>query len=267
MANLLTVVLYYVFSYLFSFQSQPGLRLDFLDVGQGDSLLITTPNNRYVLVDGGGDFELDYKLSRKIPFPFCNLDMVFLTHSHADHYSGLARVFQRCSVGQFTFNDIECVSKSCKKVAGIIPLKKVYRGDSFVIDGVTIKVLWPPREKSNTDWSDVNDSSTILLIDYGSFEALLAGDASAKVLESLDLPGIFSLVQGKLDIYKVSHHGSKTGLAQHFLTQLQPENCVISAGIGNSFGHPHQEVIDFLSKVGCHLYRTDLQGDVSFVLK
>ena len=215
-----------------------NLVIKILDVGQGDSTLITTPSGKHMLIDGGGDYTADWLYFSETRKPSCFIDLVILTHEHDDHKVGLDRILERCKVGMY---------------------KKLYKGDTLVIDEVSIKVLWPEKGYSS---SDLNDLSTVVLLDYGKFEALFTGDAGSKIFSRLDENVLKESIQGDLDLYKVPHHGSRTGLNRAFLYEYKPLASVIPVGKDNKFGHPHQETLEFLSLLGGDIYRTDIHGTV-----
>jgi competence protein ComEC len=146
-------------------------------------------------------------------------------------------------------------------------VKNVFAGDSFEVDGVYLKVLWPSKEFLNENISDINDVSIIIFLDYGDFEALLTGDATDKVLGNIDYSQVETLVDGDFDVLKVPHHGSKYSLHKDFYEKLNPKKCVISVGEGNRFNHPSPFVIDYFEESGCEVLRTDILGDIKFRIK
>lgn len=207
--------------------------IKFLDVGQGDSVLVGTPGGKLVLIDGGGNYEADSQLPSGVFFNKCEIEVMILTHPHADHSLGLERIQKRCKVHYF------------------LDFDNVHMGKSFEVDGVVFKVLWPP-DKYNP--SDKNDLSVVLLLEYQGFSALLTGDAGGAVLCGLKVPN--------LDMYKISHHGSITGLCEKINSRL----AVISVG-ENTFGHPSEEVLESLQKSKMRVYRTDTNGTVMILLE
>jgi competence protein ComEC len=133
------------------------------------------------------------------------------------------------------------------------------KGDLIKMGDVSVHVLWPPEGRSV---KDVNDTSTVLLLDYGEFELLLTGDISSSVLASLDRSVISELTERPFDVFKVPHHGSKGSLNVNFLDFLSPARSVIQVGAGNNFGHPDAGYISELVRVGSEVSRTDLNGTV-----
>jgi competence protein ComEC len=253
----------------FFFQNNPlnnHFKLEFLDVGQGDSILITTPNNKKILVDGGKGYDVDYRLDRRLFFPFCHFDMVVVTHVDADHIEGLTRVLERCSAEVVTFNDVDCTANVCEKLKYLITkfnVKEVSANDEFTIDNVYIRVLWPSNGFWNIVSSSTNNGSIVLFVSYHDFEALLTGDAEKEALSRVDYKSFSSKVKGPLEVYKASHHGSFNGLYPPFFSLFNVTNCVISVG-ENNFGHPSKAALDLFSGNNCHILRTDELGDVRF---
>jgi competence protein ComEC len=265
--NLLSVVaLYLAFAVIGAFsKTQPEFSVEFVDVGQGDAIYITTEHGKKILIDGGDNYTIDYEIAKKIPFYSCNLDAVILTHPHYDHLNGLNRVMSRCKISTLMFNDVDFSSQGFsdfKRLSEKITTRNIFKGDEFEIDGVLFKALWPTKEFTQEKGADINDTSIVLFIDFGDFEALLLGDVNEQILTNLDLSSIKPLINGDLEVIKVSHHGSKYGLDKQFYVDLKPKNCVIEVGKDNKFGHPDKGVLDFLESVKCNILRTDLIGNI-----
>jgi competence protein ComEC len=248
----------------------PGLNIYFWDVGQGDATYIVTPNGNRILIDGGDNYEVDFNLAKLVPFFSCKLDAIILTHPHYDHIKGLSRIMSRCKIPTVMFNDVEFTSRDFsyfKDLSKKFNVLNAYQGDEFVIDGVTFKILWPTIEFMQTKIKDINETSVVVLLDYGNFEALLLGDAGSQDLAKVDLNSIKPLIDGDLEVLKVPHHGSKFGLNKAFYGELKPKNCIISVGKDNKFGHPSKEVVEYLSDTGCNVMRTDIDGDITVTHK
>lgn len=268
---LLLVFIYLIFSFITAATYSGGeLKVDVWDVGQGDSIFITTPNGKHILIDGGDNFEADYKLSNKVPYYACYLDLVVLTHPHYDHLYGLNRILKRCKVGTLMFNDVSFSSpqfEDFKEIAVGLNVKNVYAGDNFELDNVNLKILWPSKDFLQNEIADINDVSIVILLDYGDFEMLLTGDATEKVLGNINYDEIKTHTQGDFDVLKVPHHGSKYSLHSGFYSQLEPSMCLISVGEGNKFGHPSPAVIKYFEDTGCKVFRTDLDGDIKIKVR
>ena len=206
------------------------LQVVFCDVGQGDAIYLKTPKGLDILVDGGPDNKVLSCLGRHMPFWDRKIEMVFLTHPHSDHQTGIVAVRQRYQVGEYFANNLTA-------------------GDKITtIDGVIITVLWP---SAGWQTDDTNNTSLVLKVN----NILLTGDAALSVIGPQD--GF-----GGVDIFKVPHHGSKTSLDETVLKLISPKIAVISAGKDNSFGHPAPETISLLEKYGTKIRRTDLEGEI-----
>lgn len=270
-SDLVLVVLIYI---LYSFRLAGGsgvgtFSLEIWDVGQGDAIYISTPGGKNIIIDGGGNYEADFKITRKTPFYSCYIDLLVLTHPHYDHIVSLNRLLQHCKVGTIMFNDVDFDTPQFsyfKRMSEKNNVKNVFAGDSFEIDDVTLKILWPTKEFLNGNVSDINDVSIVIFLDYGEFEALLTGDATDKVLGNIDYAQIEKMVDSDFDVLKVPHHGSKYSLHKDFYEKLKPKKCVISVGEGNRFGHPSPFVIDYFEQTGCEVLRTDILGNITFKL-
>lgn len=245
-------------------ESLPGdLKIFFIDVGQGDSILIRTPDKKNILIDGGG--KSGYSLSavdigEDVVKPFLyrmrvdRIDVVVSTHSHEDHLNGLIPVLSSFNTGLF----VKTGSGNQEPYdiflgSGLINRDKivdVWAGDCIEAGkDVKLFILGPAQINK-----DDNDSSLVLKLVYKDFSALFTGDVSSKVEEEMLN---FNL---KSDILKVPHHGSAASLCTAFLDAVKPEAAVICVGI-NSFGHPSDAVIKELECRGVKLFRTDEDGE------
>lgn len=266
-SDLVVIILVYL---LFSFRDlassgSRSLEINFFDVGQGDAILISTPSGKRVLIDGGDNFESDFEISKIIPFYSCYIDVLVLTHPHYDHIVGLNRLLQRCKVGVVMFNDVDFTSRDFsrfKDLSSGIKVENAYAGQSFEVDTVLFKILWPSKEFLQNKVADINDVSIVMFLDYGDFEVLFTGDATDNVLGQIDYSQIQPLIDGDFEILKVPHHGSKYSLHKSFYSKLKPEKCVISVGKDNKFGHPAPGVIDYFGSINCSTLRTDEIGDI-----
>jgi len=235
-----------------------NLHLIFCDVGQGDATLIVYRQTQ-ILVDGGPDQKVLQCLDKNIPFYDRRVEMVVLTHPEEDHETGLIDVLERYNVRYFVSNGMGKSSatflelKKTKEDKGVLSiLAKV--NDQIKIGPLLFSVLWPPKGYLQTD--KLNDSSVVLKLSFGDFDALLPGDISEKVEDSLDLE--------RVEVFKVAHHGSKFSTSEVFLNLIKPHLAVISVG-KNRFGHPTQEVLDRLNQAQIKVLRTDKIGEIEIV--
>lgn len=250
--------------------SDGKLHIVICDVGQGDAIFITTPSKAQILIDGGPDKKVLECLSSHMPFWDRSLDTVILTHPHADHMTGLIDVVDRYHLNAFYTEVIETGSDSQKLLEAKLADKNLSAIDLDKGDilndkfGVKIKILSPmPTEASEGDHNrsikDLNDISVVALVTFGNFSMLLTGDA-----ENLVLSGI-SGEAGNIDILKFPHHGSRNGMSEKLLKELNPEAAVISAGERNRHGHPAKESLNLLKKHLVNTFRTDLMGEIEII--
>ncbi len=237
----------------------------FIDVGQGDSILIKSPGGRFILVDGGGSQFFDVGADVVLPYlrhrGIRNLDMVISTHPDIDHVEGLTKVIAEMPVTCLglpaSLADAEDYQTLCDTAAKQqIPLVYLYAGQSLQLEeGFRMDVIHPGKEKVS---EDSNRNSLVLLLSYQRFTALLTGDVPAE-----ELVAAGDRVSPPLTILKLPHHGSKGSLARDFYQKAAPAWAVVSAGADNPFGHPHPQVIAAVRESGARILRTDLQGAIT----
>lgn len=259
--GLLFVATFFVWYVVFA-ESDKSLTVAFLNVGQGDSILIDTPNQQQILIDGGPNRQVLAEISKIMPFYDRSIDVVIATHPDSDHIGGLPEVLERYDVDFFIEPGVEstnAVSKELEKIVEEKKIKKILarRGMKLVLsDGAYLLILFPDRDTTN--W-DTNDASIVAKLVYGDTSFLFTGDSPQKIekyLISLDSESL------DVDVLKAGHHGSKTSSSESFIGYTSPEYAIISAGKNNRYGHPHQEVIDILEKFGVKILRTDLVGSI-----
>jgi competence protein ComEC len=248
------------------------LEITAIDVGQGDSLLVVSPEGRTMLIDGGGSIgpvrsEFDFGEDVVAPYLWSrglgHLDVVALTHAHGDHIGGLPRIIENFHPSELWvgINPETPALLHLYQVANEsnVVIRRHVAGDEVDWAGTHIRVLSPPA-----DWQPklkrANDDSLALLIGYGETRAFLAGDLERNMerFVATESPGA--------DILKVAHHGSATSTTPELLAAVHPHFAVISAGFQNPFGHPRKVVLDRLQAAEVRTYRTDLQGAITFLL-
>lgn len=240
------------------------LHLVFCDVGQGDAILISQGSNQ-ILIDGGPGQSVLGCLSNHLPFWDREIEVVVATHPEADHITGLIDVIERYNVRQFVVNSLgkESAVFSQFKSAVLNEGSDIYfpkEGDRIKINSLELLVFWPQSQEkvlgATTVVQGANETSIVLKLSFGSFDALLTGDISTKVESRLELEDV--------EVLKVAHHGSKYSTSEEFLEQAQPELAVISVG-KNPFGHPTKEVIEKLRNLEIRILRTDEEGEIEVV--
>ena len=262
--SLLLILNLLVWSILYGNESSNTLTVYFLDVGQGDAILIDTPNRKRVLIDGGKNRKVVSEIGRILPFSDKRIDVVLATHPDADHIGGLPEIISRYDVEIFiepsvaAANDIDAELERRVEKEGV---KKVLAQRGQVIDfgdGARLTILFPDRDVSS--W-ETNDASIVARLDYGESSFLFTGDAGIKTENILiaSAPTILNI-----DVFKAGHHGSRTSTSLTFAEVTSPEFAVISAGKDNTYGHPHEEVISILERVGSNVLNTADEGTIKF---
>ncbi|HHJ99199.1 MAG TPA: DNA internalization-related competence protein ComEC/Rec2 [Actinobacteria bacterium] len=229
-----------------------------LDVGQGDAILVRD-GGRTMLVDTGPDeTALRAALARE---GVRAIDVLVLTHAHDDHTGGVGGLRGVVDMGWtaapgIAVEGFTVPGSAVARVVGPETVRGVSAGDSWRLGTTTVKVVWPPRDV--TEELSTNDTSIVLKLQRGAFDALLTGDAEHTALAGIAAAGDLQ----RVELLKVPHHGSDNGLTQEALDLLRPHDAVISVGEGNDFGHPCVSVLEMLHGAGCVVWRTDRQGDV-----
>jgi beta-lactamase superfamily II metal-dependent hydrolase len=234
----------------------PKMTIHFIEVGQADSILIDFGNYE-ALIDAGNNGDGALVVNYIKPYIDGDLDLIIATHAHEDHIGGLDDVIEAYQVDEIidsgdisdtaTFNDyITAVSNEpdCKDMAD----------EDMIIDmgsGAKLKIVEALEGDSN-----LNNDSVIALLDYNNFEALFPGD-SESAAEAACLSKLYDV-----DVLKAGHHGSQTASTQALLNVIRPEIVIISAGIGNSYGHPHYEALQRFASIGASAYGTFRSGTI-----
>lgn len=249
----------------------PHLKVHVLDVGQGDAVLVTTPEHHAILVDGGPGQKVLEELGEVLPITQHELDLLILTHPHLDHMEGLVAVLQRFKVDNILLS--APTYDSLVYTAFLDALEKeqahIWVADDdrdFRLGSLHIDVLYPFEPTLGKDFENVNNASPVLKLSQGPFSILLSGDAEEEVEEAvLSHPDLLAFL--KADLMKAGHHGSRTSNTEAFLRAVDPQVLAISAGVGNSYGHPHPETLEKAQRLGIEVLRTDTQGRLSFVFE
>ena len=248
------------------------LHLVALDVGQGDAILVVTPSGATMLIDGGPDPELLLRqLGERLPWWHRRIDVLMLTHPHEDHVAGLVAALERYEVGLILDAGRDYANPTYPRflrLARAEPggrLVKARTGQRLRLDPqTTVVLLYPTPDDvaAPLPEGDINNASIVALLRFGGFTALLTGDAHIPVEAMLADRGLLT----RIDLLKVGHHGSRSSTGPDLLAATRPSVAIISCGIGNAFGHPHQETLDHLRAIpGLRLHRTDLEGSVEVI--
>jgi beta-lactamase superfamily II metal-dependent hydrolase len=252
---------------LLSSLSQPRkLRVSFLDIGQGDAILVQTPSGKKMLIDGGPSDKVLTRIGEVTSYFTADIDILEETHPDADHVTGLIPVLEKYNVrtiitspGVGTTNIFKDLQKHIDDEHADVHV--AHTGDVVDFhDGVTVKVLYPPANY-RVKKDDTNDASVSVVLTYGAQTFLLTGDLPTTEEGKLIAAG---LPKG-VTVYKAGHHGSKYSSGEQLLTYIRPEYAVISAGKDNRYGHPNLEAIARLQKYSKEILSTIDRGTISFV--
>ncbi len=236
------------------FVAQEDLLIDFIDVGQADSILVRN-QDKVMLIDAGtneaGETVVNYLKNLGIT----KIDYLIGTHPHEDHIGGLDDVINNFDIGQIYMPKIETTTKTFEDVLDAIENKNLTitapnKGDKIELGQAVGEFMTEPI----LDKDNLNVSSLVLRLEFGNTSYLFMGDAEEENEETIHWP--------KTDVLKVGHHGSSTSSSESFLEQVQPQYAVIMVGKDNSYGLPTQETIDKLNNRGSEIYRTDEDGTI-----
>lgn len=234
-----------------------------IDVGQGDSFYIQTQSNKSILIDGGGSETSDYNVGENVLLPYlldrgCSkIDIIFVSHAHADHIDGILTVVKKLKIGKVIIGPqnrgdekIAELYKVCK--SRDIEIMHVSAGNIIDFDNIKFEILYPYK---NAHDDNVNNLSLIFRMKYANRSMLFTGDIESSCEEKIkgDI---------KADILKVAHHGSKTSTTDSFLKRVIPQIAIISVADKNTYGHPNEKVIERLNMYTNNIYMTKNSGEI-----
>lgn len=239
-----------------------------LNIGQGDSFLIVAPNGSKMLIDGGKDAKVLTELAKVLPMGERYIDVVIATHPDADHIGGLQYVLNKYNVGLFLTSQVDGSTKTFGQLMQTLEKKKVPSyyarhgmqlsfGSNPTAEQNHFDILFPDRPTDN--W-ETNNASVVGKLSFGARTALFTGDSPANIEHYLAqaIPRVLDV-----DILKLGHHGSKTSSSEEYLRATSPSLALISAGVDNSYGHPHQEVLSRLATLRIPYISTQTAGTVT----
>jgi competence protein ComEC len=245
----------------------PELRVSFLNVGQGDAIWIQAPNGRELLIDSGPDQSVVEQLGKEKSFFDRTIDFVLATHSDKDHIGGFPYIFDRFTIlnvieseiSSPTLADRTFTEKIKDENSDIVIARSMER---IILDpkyGVVVDILFPDQ---NTHGWETNEASAVVKISYGTTSFLLTGDSPIEVEDFLVT--IYD-EQLRANVLKLGHHGSKTSSSQEFLEIVRPDIAIVSAGLGNKYGHPAPEVVERVESVNARIFETSQSGTIHCV--
>jgi len=256
---------------------QKDLKLTFIDVGQGDSILIEFPKGKKMLVDGGGLYEDRFDIGKNVIAPFLRkkkirrIDTLVLTHPDPDHLKGLNFITSQFSIGQFWDNGFEAQSEPYLQLKETLRQRKIKtqslnaESPPQIINGVEISILNPPawnqtQRKVQPPWN-LNNSSLVIKLQFKNVSVLLAGDIENEA-EGWMLRKGYPL---RADMIKVPHHGSSSSSSGLFLDRVKPAYAILSVGERNIGRLPHPDVLKRYNQLGSRILRTDKHGAITVV--
>lgn len=261
-----------------SYNPEKRLEVDFLDVGQGDAILIKTPFDQNILIDGGPDDSVIEELADNLPWWDKSIDLMILTHPHDDHVNGLIDVLKRYNVEKVVYtgvvhtapNYIEWLEIIRDKNIPTILINKpqtIEFGENCGLD-----IIYPRVDLSGKTVSNLNNSSIVSLLDCEDKRFLFTGDAEREIEEELvdfisnpPLPPPERGIELNVDVLKAGHHGSDTSSSEDFLNLVSPDFSIIMVGEDNKFGHPSLRILKRLERINSQVYRTDINGTIKIV--
>lgn len=243
-----------------------------LNIGQGDAILIQTPGLERVLIDGGPDDKILRELADVMPFYERTIDVIVLSHPHADHVNGLVEVLKRYDVQQIVITGVSYNYPGYRAFLDLAAQKKISillvngQQDFQLLndrrrlkrDGIIFDILFPFESLQGRTFENLNNSSISFRLLYREKIFYFSGD--------LEIEGEKKLVASGLDlqadVLKAGHHGSRTSSSEPFLNLVRPKVALISCGVKNKFKHPHPETIQHFQEHGIQIFRTDINGRI-----
>lgn len=240
---------------VFEISDDDKLNVYYLDVGQADAILIEN-NKKYMLIDAGNNEDGEKLVAYFKKLGITKFDIVVGTHAHEDHIGGMDDIINNFEIEDFYMPEVITTTKTFEDVLDALEVKQVafqtpIIDSELVFENSKVKVL-----SVSDDDSDLNDTSIVLRLKYGTTSFLFTGDATEKI------ENIILNKEIKSDVLKVSHHGSSTSNSLSFLKRVSPTYAVILVGEGNSYNHPHDVVLNRLYELNTKVYRTDRDGTV-----
>ncbi|MEV2281492.1 ComEC/Rec2 family competence protein [Paenibacillus larvae] len=241
---------------------QSGLKVLFLDVGQGASQLLVSPNGKTMLIDAGDNDKEQLMLDYMKKYGITKLDIVIGTHPDADHIGGVDKVIDHLDIGKVYLPKASSNTKTYESLLTSIKQK----GLKVTTAKAGVKLDWDPDVQVEMlapvkSYKDNNNNSAVVRLTHGANAILLTGDAESESEQDM----IASKAELSADLMLVGHHGSNSSTTAAFLNKVKPKAAVIQVGKGNKYGHPKEKVLQRLEKQGVKVYRNDEQGTIAAI--
>lgn len=264
----LAIFAFCLFMYGSSGTKAGQFKISFLSVGQGDAIYIEAPNGRQMVIDGGPKGSLVKVLKMVMPVGDTSIDVIMVTNPDTDHYAGFIELLETYSVGTVIESGATSETKTYQEFQSIIKDKNIpkviaRKGTKITLDEenkVAYTTLFPDRGISGLSH---NDASIVGRLVYGDVSVMLTGDSTVKT-EAFML-AVNKAEDLKSNILKVGHHGSRTSTLTAFVTAVDPDIAVISAGKNNRYGHPHQEIVDRLKSFLIEVLITKDEQTITYI--
>lgn len=247
-------------------ESKNGASIYFLDVGQGDAELIQKGDYQ-ILIDGGPDDKVLSELGKVMPLTDRKIEVIILTHPHADHLVGINQILDRYQVEKIYYSGALYDSNAYTEFRAKIKDKNIQSSIPEIGEQILpfqngeLTFLWPGKMYEQKTNENANNTSEVARFCYFAHCVLFTGD-----VEIDEQAKFINTTTVQSEILKLSHHGSTNGTNQHFLEIVKPQIAVIEVGANNKFGHPHTAVLDLLVQNSIKYYRTDRDGTIKFLI-
>lgn len=253
------LILLFLLSFTASLFAQDTVSIYFLDVGQGDSSIIITPDGKVVMIDSGPNESLILRYLQNLGVS--HIDLLIATHAHADHITGMDKIIAKYKPKAFIDPGIPHTTATYQRMITAIDKYNInyYKGISRKINLGSLSLTILPPAIPLIKGSELNNNSVVVRLDFKEFSILFTGDIEKEREGQLLTKSRSNL---NADILKVGHHGSSSSSSPLFIKSVGPKIAVISCGHGNKYGHPHQETISLLQSLGIEIYQTDLSGTI-----
>lgn len=256
------IIILILVPYYFLEGNDDKLKLYFIDVGQGDGIIIKSPEDKIIIIDGGPYDNFYQKVSEKLPFRKRNIDLLIITHAHRDHYLGLINIIENYKIDNIFYSGYDIDLYDYKYLMDLIKEKNInllavkYGEEINFEKDIKLTILHPFIIKEKEE--DINNTSVAIKLTYKNFDVIFTGDMTCE--------GEKELIQKEKilesEILKIGHHGSRWATCDYFLGKVKPKIGIIQVGKDNNFNHPHKETIDRLKNAQVEIFRNDLLGDI-----